>query len=465
MPPRPPAALTDQNPVQAGARELLLVFAVCLAALFVIDWAGPAVAAPRADALRYLTYAVNLMQHGVFGLDLQSGQVLPGRANTPLYPAFGAAVFVATGVTSTDLACFFGPDAPRCVALLQPLLRVQLTVAATGLVCIWLTALRVLGSRHAAWVAVLCALLSGQPSEFARQVLTENLTIPLFALLTLALCGVRAGAVRWYAVSGVTLGLLILTRPEFLYLGVAALLLQSLRTAVAGAALRPHALRACAVLVAGTVVIVGPWLMRNQGAFADPGLTSTYAGQTLAQRVQYNRMSMQEFACAFVFWLPDFGDSLARSMLPAACYRRLGFGPGSYYADGLMHYQLRAREAGSATAVMGRLLREDVLQHPLRHARSTIALAWRGLFVGKLWGLLAVVAVCVVLATRPRLRRPLIVLGAPACFMLLLYAAVSVAIPRYAVCFIPVFSLALAAFISRRRPSRTPRSDHAPRGG
>jgi hypothetical protein len=63
------------------------------------------------------------------------------------------------------------------------------------------------------------------------------------------------------------------------------------------------------------------------------------------------------------------------------------------------------------------------------------------------------------------LRRPLIELGAPACFMLLLYATVSVAIPRYAVCFIPVFSLALAAFITRRCPPCTASSDHAPRGG
>jgi hypothetical protein len=33
--------------------------------------------------------------------------------------------------------------------------------------------------------------------------------------------------------------------------------------------------------------------------------------------------------------------------------------------------------------------------------------------------------------------------------MLLFYAAVSVSIPRYAVCFIPVFALAMAAVASR----------------
>ena len=255
---------------------------------------------------------------------------------------------------------------------------------------------------------------------------------------------------RIYAVIGITLGLLTLTRPEFLYLALAMAGVQVLRALVAGPAQRAYAWRGGALLVAGLVGVVGPWLYRNHTVFGDVALTSTYAGRTLAQRVQYNRMSGAELACSFVYWLPDFGDSLARRMLPSECYRRLDFGPGSYYDDASALYQQRLREAGGEAAVVRHLLQRDVLAQPVQHALTTLALAWRGLFVAKLWGLIAVLALCVVLATRPRLRRPLIVSSAPAWFMLLLYAAVSVAIPRYSICFIPTFSLALAGLVTRR---------------
>ena len=74
---------------------------------------------------------------------------------------------------------------------------------------------------------------------------------------------------------------------------------------------------------------------------------------------------------------------------------------------------------------------------------------WRAVFVGKLWGLVAVFGFIAVLITRPEQRIVFLQLAAPAWFMLALYAAVSVSIPRYAVCFVPLFAQCWAALFLR----------------
>ena len=418
----------------------LLITGAVLSALARVQAPTPA---PRADALRYLDYSVNLLESGTFALSSPQ-PTAPGRANVPLYPGFLATGFTATHTTPTALRCYLATTTPTCPPVLGPAYGAQRALAALTILAIWRLGWHCLGTRSgAAWTAA-AALISGQSQAFAGQLLTENLSMPLFALTTLALVRAGSGALGWSACAGVALGLLTLTRPEFLYLALAVAALALLRVPLAaGRTLRRRRLVAAAVLLTAGAMVVTPWLARNRTTFGDPALTVTYSGQVLAQRVQYNRMTTAELGAAFIYWLPDFGDSLALHWLPASSYRRLGFTTGSYYRAGLDYYDGLVQARGGTAAATAALVHDDVLSQPLKHVLVTLALAWRGLFVGKLWGLCGLLAFAVVLARGGAPRSMLVRVSAPAWFMLALYAAVSVCVPRYAVCLVPTFALAL----------------------
>jgi hypothetical protein len=434
-----------------GRRETGLFVTACVLVLGIWRTQLPAAPQPAADALRYLGYVVNLLDHGVFGVGGSASDApAPGRANMPLYPAFVAALYLGDATARSELRCLLEPAAGCSTAVLERAVDAQFVVVALTLVAVWLGGWCLLG-RAGAWGAAGAVLLSGQPVPNAMLLLTENLTVFLCAALTLVLLAGDRHASRSAFALGCCTGALTLVRPEFLYLGLAGAGAFALACLVRGD--RARALRHCAAYAVAFTLAVGPWAARNAFTFGSPALTATYGGQILAQRVSYNRMSARELGVAFIYWLPDFGDSLARRLFRPAAYERLGFGPGTYYAEGMPYHAEVSRRVGGDEQVARALIVDDVLGHPIKHALVTFALAWRAVFVGKLWGLLALAALAWISLRRPAQRRALWRAGAPGWFMLFFYAAVSVSIPRYAICLLPVFALTLAAAcLPRARP-------------
>lgn len=430
-----------------GVRDWLILIAAIAAILIVSTDLEPE--PPRADAARYLNYSVNVLEHGVFGLSegADAAPVAPGRANVPLYPAFAAGVFHLFDVPASALRCYLGQTPEQCSTLpMQQLARVQLIVA-TLTVSLIACAANLLFGMRGAWFAAGAALLSGEPQDLAGQLLTENFSLLFCVLLTVLILLNRNPRHRLSLGMGLVTGALCLTRPEFLYLFVAiaaVALVRSLR-------LQPRAVFAqqFGLLLLGFALVCGPWMARNYYHFGDPALTQSYSGYVLAQRVAYNQMSMTEWASAFIYWLPDFGDSLAERLLPPGNYLRLDFGPASYYKLGDKLQVALAERLGGPAGVTSYLLRHEVIGNPVKHALVTLALAWRGVFVAKLWGLVALLAFVAALWRFPRQRHDLLRCSAPWWFMLMFYAAVSVSIPRYAICFLAVFSIAWASMLLR----------------
>lgn len=440
-------ATTPNPPCKRDLFLLVFVLAVAMggaAALSEIEQ-------PRADALRYLEYASNLHWHGVFGLNANVDKApSPGRENTPLYPTFLAAVFAIADPRQGELECLLDRDRMDCdLRLVERVIAVQYAIASLTLAGIWLLGWHTAG-RRGAWIALAAAVASGQATEFARFLQTENFSLLFFVwFLYAALRSIQAGA-GWGALSGASLGGLVLARPEFLYLVyflVVALGLWLWRTP--GSRERSVTI-ACGIAMMAAVGV--PWIVRNAHTFGDPALTETYGGRIIAQRVQYNRMSPEEIAVSFIYWLPDFGDSVSERLFSPRLFERLDFGPGSYYKDGNDYYQALLARQGGKDGITSTIIAEEVLAKPFKHAAVTAALAWRALFVGKLWGLVALVVFIAALVTQGRQRRMLWLLGVPGLFMVCLYAAVSVSIPRYAICMLPAYSVAFALLFTRRTP-------------
>lgn len=455
-------------PLRLTPRALTLhLFAVTLLStvslIYLVAAQAPA-DTPRSDARVYVQLALGLSEFGVFGR-YRDGDHVPAPAMdvAPLYPWFLAHVMHTDETLRDTLRCAMSPhrvDAPPCPQHYQRVVQVQLGLLAVTLTLLWATALVWTTRPLCAWLAWLMALAAGIVPEYAAGYLTEVLVLPLGGVFTLALALVikRRHATPAATLAGLALGLLALTRPSFWYL------LLALAGVTAMLALLPRWRRdsgPLALLCLVAALVTGPWLLRNHTHFERYTLSGgDYGSRSLLQRLAYNDMTLAECAAAFVYWLPDWGDSLARALLPPATYRRLGWdGQQTFYRRGVARMRADMR-GGVVQSEVGNLLRDEVFPQPLRHGRATLALAWRGIFIGKTWGFVAWLCAALALWRESRRRRyDYLLLCLPAWFLCLFQAAVSVSIPRYNLLLLPVLALAMAQQLEpvlRRRRSSHP---------
>jgi len=432
------------------ALVFLIAAALMVTALQVSFYAMPT---PTLDALRYVDYALNIHDHGVFGLSgaRRDREPAPGNANSPLYPALLASAIALDPELEASVRCAVThrQNAQTCPHDYGTIIAIQNTLVVAALFCIWVTALRMYPRRLVAWLTGVFVLASTKPLFFANSLLTEILVLFLFAVLMLALVAAYdSERRRWWVLAGASLAALTLTRPEYLYLAGA------LATLGLGVVLVRGWKRAGSQFAAAVIafaMLVGPWSARNVYHFGTPAITGGYGDVIIAYRAAYNRMSFAEWAAAFVYWLPGHGEQLAAALLPPASYARLGTDPDSYlYRDGgEIFSQGLAAVDGDRERLTGYLLRTEILEHPLRHAFTSLPLAWRGILAGKylaVFGLPCALYLLVYSAFRRQWR--FVLLAVPAVVMVALYAAISVSIPRYNVYLVYYYALALAWSIS-----------------
>lgn len=435
-----------------GVRQWCIAAALALCCIL-IGFTGIKPQTLRAyDQPQYLSIASDLAQTGIFTNGRAGEPGVPGAYTAPLYPAFIAGLSFLDPTLAGSAACIRGAPAnglDACPAKLGVLLPVQIALACLSLMLVWRSTLAVGGGAIAAWAALLGAGLgTTEYAVYARTAMTEALSLPLAALAGL-LVVLLVQRTRWVtAVAlGVTLGLLTLTRPEYLYLAVAlgvvgfgVMIWRSLLGVqlVAAAAL-------CAV-------VLSPWSLRNERLFGTPAPTYGYAGFILAQRMAYEAMTPSEWLTQFLYALPGFGPAAARKAMPDSV-NRLGWEerPDTFYMVGntSMLAELKAAAPNPADQV-GYLIKRYVVAEPLRFAAVTVALAWKGLWVRKYFSIVAVPCFAVLLWGAMRRRDPvLLAFVLPPVFILLLHAATTVSTPRYSLMMIPVYAAAFGLLIER----------------
>ena len=397
------------------------------------------------DQPLYLGIASDLQRTGTY-TDGRWGETgKPGAYTAPLYPALVAAVASLDPALAEAAACVRGapwtaiPSCPRSLGLLVPL---QVVLMAGTLLLVWRSTLAIGGPRSAAWVALLAAGLgTTEYAVYARTAMTEALSLPLAALSGLLLVLlVRRPRVSTAMGLGVTLGLLTLARPEYLYL-TAMIGLAGLLIAVWHRRLGLSMLGAC-VLAGATMA---PWSLRNEALFGTAAPTSGYAGFILAQRVAYDAMTPGEWATQWLYALPGFGPAAARLVAPGSV-ARLGWQdrPDTFYMVGntAMVRELAANAPNPADQV-GYLLTNYVWPHPVRFSLVTLVMAWKSLWVRKYFSLVTVpffaVMVWQAVRRRDRLRLAFVL---PGLFILALHAATTVATPRYSLMLVPAYAAA-----------------------
>jgi 4-amino-4-deoxy-L-arabinose transferase-like glycosyltransferase len=330
----------------------------------------------------------------LLGLGLRLDYAWEGRE--PVYDAVAYAQIAANlergegftvGETATQRSSNYSPGLPLVVTGLyritggvhERLARIVLALVGTlAVLFAFLIGGRlsgpIAGLIGAAVVAIYPALL-----EYGGMLMSEPLATTLLAGAVLAILWAadREGWMRW-ALPGVLLGALALTRPE--YLAVSALLAVVVALRGIGGGWRP-ALGQAAVLLAGIVLIVAPWTVRNAVALDRFVPISTGGGQVL-------------FAGSY---LPSDGDpeKVGREVLErhpgltrelAAQYGAPGAGIDAILSRARLEQILAALasqrypglETDRALARMGReRLWDDITGEPIPYAGFLAAKTWR----------------------------------------------------------------------------------------
>jgi hypothetical protein len=415
---------------------------------------------PWADSIGYLAAATKLHETGVF---TDQGEGSNGRVATgkngegmffaPLYPAFLTLLMSADDGFYKTARCAVD-DPVNIVKQCSPL-DLTLPVIAQGILAalstflVWLSAYALTKRKEMAWVAMGLALIAPSTySHYALVLLTENLTFPLFTLTCLlGTVGFQKRNAALLFLAGLSMGISALNRPSFPYLLYFILAATVIATiwAFAKTHKRPYFCKLTLFLVLGYALAVSPWTIRNGLKLGNWSISAGYAPYILAQRVAFNDMSWKEWGVSFVYGLPDFGDNLAAKRFRREDFERLDYyDPKSFYTHGNQDLIDQTREAaGGADKQLSYLVRTYIIKHPLKHFLVTLSLAWRGMWVGKYWGLVAIPTFLGVLIYAIRTRWwDFIVFSFPAWYMLGFNAFVSVNVVRYNIVMLPCLAIA-----------------------
>lgn len=430
--------------------ELPVFFTIFALALWLSKPASEKIYEFNGDDMRYIGYAVSMHEHGVYGYAERNAATKappPGNANAPFYSALIYGAMLLDPSFTESLICIAEQGIKNdCPQNFDSLFLIQVAISVLCLYLIYLLGVLYSGRKTIGWIAAGLAFISGICQEFSFMIMTEILILPAFcALLIFCLQLYRHKQWRWAALIGLSLAFLTLTRPSYLYLFYSFVLFFIVLCAVKR---DRDSFVKCGLLIACFVVSVLPWALRNKAHFDSYALTSGgYAEIILSQRISYNQMSWKEVGVAMIYWLPDFGDSLAPKLFPQELYSKLSWDQDSYYKRYRKNKDDFAKMLGGEDKVLGYLLREEVLTP--KHFAVSVPLTIRGIFIAKYWGIVGLIAsVALGVATFLRRDYSILIMAAPLLFMVAFHAGLSVSIPRYNLPLIALYALSMAWYIN-----------------
>ena len=295
---------TERLRVAAAA----LLFALCTLAL---SWPTGDLGPPQASARDQLeSIAFNLARHGEFH---NGGRLAEARAagdtsaysrREPGYSLYLAAVYTSfPGFETLSQECIL--DA-ACEAAAPLRRRVWALTFVLGAAAVTFTFLMTFVLARRSWPVALAAggvSLLLVPPLLMRDIPSFLSGFFLLGHATLAAQAWRRPRIATGVLSGLFLGLLVLTRAVFQYwlAGVAVVLAAGLwRDAARRRTLAP----ACAALVVAAWAVTLPWMIRNAVQVGNFGIAGR-DGEVLAIRAEYGRMTWAEVRGGFAYYLPD----------------------------------------------------------------------------------------------------------------------------------------------------------------
>ena len=351
------------------------------------------------DASQNLRSALNLLQHGIYGEAELGDTVLPGFRREPA-PNFLLSFYLGclpTFVSGFDYLSF--AKDPTLVMISK---WINLGYVAALLSSIWLLVRRlVTPSVMADSVALLLFCLVNY--YFIKGQLNNlNTELPAsicFVWLSLALVLADQSSSSiwiWIWISGISFGLLTLTKASAAYIGLFTIPMLALCLAWKVKRL----IRVLTLFSLGFALVVLPWVARNQIEFERPVIAQG-GGDVLLIRSVFNTMSDLEFLHAFYSYAPKairddlLGPSLDLTQDDRECGGHLDrFNRGlvcdqlalkeERFEDVRSFYQIGKRALPRSLGLTREQKRGEamnrILATPQRHLMISLPLAWRGVW-------------------------------------------------------------------------------------
>jgi 4-amino-4-deoxy-L-arabinose transferase-like glycosyltransferase len=437
----------------------LLSFAVLVAAIL----AKPARTLSDFDQSFYLTIAYDLDHYGVFSngvfdnVDSTREAPPPGMFFVPGYPLVVLAAMklnarFAKAAECTVMAVNENKEATDCEAYERPVRVIHAALLALGVVAVALAGGIIFASTRVFWIAgALATTALATEADIFSFVMTESLTFSLYSVTMLfSALAWKRGNIRWWGATGLSLGLLCLTRPSFVVLIPGVLLLIAARSRLLDAKSRPSAWKSAAAFVTVVALTIGPWILRNHVSVGKWGLTEEYGSAVLIERFAYNDMTPTEFFTAFPYCTPGLGDLLFDQVYGRDSMHRFVFHTrDSFFHVGRGRRDILVGEHGRLDPLIGDIVRDEMQTKWWRHLLVSIPLAWCGMWAGWIVSLLLIPLFAYASVRAIRQREPgLLLYAAPAIMMLGLHAAVANHYTRYNLILIGPLGIGAAWMIS-----------------
>jgi 4-amino-4-deoxy-L-arabinose transferase-like glycosyltransferase len=413
------------------------------------------------DQSFYVMIAYDLDRHGVFSngvfdkIDSTRAAPPPGMFFVPGYPLVVFAAMkldarFAKAVECSVIAVNEQKDTRLCDAYATPVRVIHAALLALGVVAIALSGSLIFASTRVFWIAGALATAGlAFEAEIFSYVMTESLTFSLYsATMLLAVLAWKTGDTKWWGFTGLCLGLLCLTRPSFVVLIAGLLLL-----IVAGSRFlnaKPSAWKSATVFVTAVALTIGPWILRNHFSVGKWGLTEEYGSAVLIERLAYNDMSPMEFLKAFPYCTPGLGNLLFDQVYGRDSMHRFVYHTrDSFFHLGRGRRDALVQEHSRLDPRIGNIIRDEMRTNWWRHLLVSIPLAWCGIWVGWIVGLVLVPLFACAGVRAIRQRQPMLLLyAAPAIIMLGLHGAVANHYTRYNLILIGPLAVGAAWIIS-----------------
>jgi hypothetical protein len=460
-----PAAM--RRKLFSGAARIvfgLLVFSILVTAILL----RPPKWLSDFDQSFYLTIAYDLAHHGVFSngmfdaVDSTVATPPPGTFFAPLYPwlIVGAAKIddrFAAAVDCSVEANHKVRDGAECEVYARPMHLLHAAFLALGVLAIALAAELIFSSSAVFWLAGILATLALLPdADLFSFVMTESISFLLYSIAALALVlALKAPRIRNVVLAGGLFGLLCLTRASFVVLaplGVGLIVVNG--RWLSPAPWRSILSQALAFALAW-LLVVGPWIVRNGVSVGKWELTEEYGSATLIERFAFDDMSAREFLLTFPYCLPAIGAPVVNRVFgPEVMARFVYYTPSSFFHVGRLHRDKLVEAHGRLDPLINDLIRDEMRQRGWRYLLVSLPLAWCGMWVGGLLGLVLVpLFACACIAALRRSKPLFLLYAAPAVVMLGLHAAVANHYTRYNLILIGPFSAGAAWIIARTTSS------------
>lgn len=419
---------------------------------------------PEADENVYMNHAFSLYKSGVFGVtDMQTGIPEPGARVAPLYPAILAAVMFIDKDVAASAECHLSSlrlEGSNCPDKFITVKLIQLILFSLFLGYIWLLLVKISASQIFAYLTTGLLLLSGAPYYFTNHYLTESLYLaPAFIFLLTLSIAILHKKLNYAVVSAAFLAIAALIRPTYLYLFYLLLFIFPVLFLVSRKYFSDirQFIKFNLIFIIVFSLVIGPWVVRNNVHFDKFSITVGYSDKPLSTRVAHNDLTDREYLAGWIYYLPDFGDSLAEKLFGHETVQRLGFGnPQSIYPVGRekivqrINTVMNAKESPEKySSRLAALLKIYVYSDLLNHAKITLLMAWRGFFVEKYFGLIGLFFLIWAVAggIKNLHARYFHLIILPPFILLFFQAAISVSIPRYNLILLLPLSIAMAAGI------------------